>query len=74
MNPLGISLTDVWYDIPPVRHPKYKARKDANELSVKLLDRIIEMSTDVGDTILIHLEEQELHTLQLKLNKGNGLE
>ena len=51
MNPLGISLTDVWYDIPPVRHPKYKARKDANELSVKLLDRIIEMSTDVGDTI-----------------------
>ena len=23
---------------------------------------------------LIHLEEQELHTLQLKLNKGNGLE
>lgn len=51
MNPLGISLTDVWYDIPPVRHSKYKARKDANELSVKLLDRIIEMSSNIGDTI-----------------------
>lgn len=51
MNPLGISLTDVWYDIPPVRHSKYKARKDANELSVKLLDRIIEMASNIGDTI-----------------------
>jgi site-specific DNA-methyltransferase (adenine-specific) len=51
MNPMGVNLTDVWYDIPPVRHSKYKGRKDANELSIKLLDRIIEMSTNPGDLI-----------------------
>lgn len=52
MNPLGISLTDIWTDIPPVRHAKYKKRVGSNELSVKLLDRIIEMSTNEGDLVL----------------------
>lgn len=52
MNPLGVNLSDVWYDIPPVRHAKYKRREGSNELSLKLLDRIIEMSTDEGDIIL----------------------
>lgn len=52
MNPRGVSLTDVWNDIPPVRHAKYKKRVGANELSVKLLDRIIEMSTNPGDLVL----------------------
>lgn len=52
MNPQGISLTDVWTDIPPVRHAKYKKRTGANELPVKLLDRIIEMSTDEGDLVI----------------------
>lgn len=51
MNPLGINLTDVWYDIPPVRHKKYKKRNGANELSIKVLDRVIEMSTKEGDLI-----------------------
>jgi len=51
MNPKGVNLTDVWFDIPPVRHAKYKARKGANELSIKLLDRIIEMSSNPGDII-----------------------
>lgn len=51
MNPKGINMTDVWYDIPPVRHSKYKGRKDANELSIKLLDRIIEMASKPGDLI-----------------------
>lgn len=48
MNPLGVNLSDIWTDIPPVRHAKYKRREGANELSLKLLDRIIEMSTDEG--------------------------
>ncbi|MGD1873863.1 MAG: DNA-methyltransferase [Mastigocoleus sp.] len=52
MNPKGVNITDVWLDIPPVRHAKYKRRISANELSLKLLDRIIEMSSDVGDIIL----------------------
>ncbi|RYY48705.1 MAG: site-specific DNA-methyltransferase [Chitinophagaceae bacterium] len=50
MNPLGINLTDVWYDIPPVRHSKYKSR-GANELSIKLLDRVIEMASEPGDMV-----------------------
>lgn len=52
MNPKGINLTDIWLDIPPVRHSKYKRRMDANELSIKLLDRIIELSTREGDLVL----------------------
>jgi site-specific DNA-methyltransferase (adenine-specific) len=52
MNPLGVNLTDVWNDIPPVRHAKYKKRKTANELSIKLLDRIIELGSKEGDLIL----------------------
>lgn len=51
MNPAGINITDVWLDIPPVRHSKHKARKEANELSIKLMDRIIEMSSEKGDLI-----------------------
>lgn len=51
MNPDGINLTDVWYDIPPVRHSKYKKREGANELSIKLLDRIIEMASEEGDIV-----------------------
>lgn len=51
MNPLGINLSDVWLDIPPVRHAKYKRREGANELSLKLMDRIIEMSTVEGAVI-----------------------
>jgi site-specific DNA-methyltransferase (adenine-specific) len=51
MNPLGVNLCDVWNDIPPVRHAKYKKRKEANELSIKLLDRVIEMSSNEGDCI-----------------------
>jgi site-specific DNA-methyltransferase (adenine-specific) len=51
MNPLGINISDVWTDIPPVRHSKYKKRKEANELSLKLMDRIIEMSSKPGDTV-----------------------
>jgi len=52
MNPLGISLSDVWADISPVRHSKYKKRKEANELPVRLLDRVLEMATKEGDLVL----------------------
>ncbi len=52
MNPAGISLTDVWKDIPPVRHRKFKRRDDANELSIKLLDRVITLASRPGDLVL----------------------
>jgi site-specific DNA-methyltransferase (adenine-specific) len=51
MNPEGISLSDVWTDIPPVRHAKYKKR-DANGLSLKLMDRIVAMASDPGSLVL----------------------
>ena len=52
MNPNGVNITDIWYDISPVRHAKYKKRKGANELPLKLMDRIIELSSNDGDIIL----------------------
>lgn len=50
MNPRGVNLSDVWDDIPPVRHSKYKRRK-ANELSLKLLDRVVAMASDPGSVV-----------------------
>ncbi|MGB7667091.1 MAG: site-specific DNA-methyltransferase [Candidatus Acidiferrales bacterium] len=53
MNPDGVTLKDVWTDIPPVRHWKFKSRnRTANALSTKILDRVIEMSTRPGDLVL----------------------
>lgn len=51
MNPIGVNLTDVWTDIPPVRHPKYK-RRGANELSLKLMDRIVSLASDPGSVVV----------------------
>ncbi|MBU5353182.1 site-specific DNA-methyltransferase [Paenibacillus barcinonensis] len=50
LNPMGINLTDVWYDISPVRHSKYKTRT-SNELPLKLLERVITLATNEGDTV-----------------------
>lgn len=50
LHPFGINLTDVWYDISPVRHSKYKTRA-SNELPLKLLERIISMASNEGDTV-----------------------
>ena len=45
MNDLGVNLMDVWTDIPPVRHGKFKSSKrKANALSTKILDRVVEMT------------------------------
>jgi site-specific DNA-methyltransferase (adenine-specific) len=51
MNPNGVNMTDVWTDIPPVRHAKYKKR-DANGLSLKLMDRVVSMASDPGSLVL----------------------
>lgn len=50
LNQNGINLTDVWYDIPPVRHDKYKTRT-SNELSMKLLERIIALASNESDLV-----------------------
>ncbi len=41
----------MWLDIPPVRHASTK-RREANELSTKLLQRVLEISTEPGDLVL----------------------
>ena len=43
----GINLSDIWDDLSPVRHAKYKNR-DANELPKKLFERIIAISGEKG--------------------------
>jgi site-specific DNA-methyltransferase (adenine-specific) len=50
LHPDGLNLSDVWYDIPPVRHSTTK-RRGANELSMKLLSRVLEISTVPGDLV-----------------------
>jgi site-specific DNA-methyltransferase (adenine-specific) len=53
MNPNGVNLKDVWTDVPPVRHWKFKSKeRKANALSTKILDRVIEMSTNPGDLVI----------------------
>jgi site-specific DNA-methyltransferase (adenine-specific) len=53
MNPKGVNLKDVWTDIPPVRHRKFKSKgRTANALSTKLLERVVELSTNPGDIVL----------------------
>jgi site-specific DNA-methyltransferase (adenine-specific) len=53
LDPRGTTLSDIWTDIPPVRHRKYKSKnRKANALSTKLLDRVVEMSTVEGDFVL----------------------
>jgi site-specific DNA-methyltransferase (adenine-specific) len=39
----GINLSDIWDDISPVRHKKYKHR-DSNELPITILRRVVEIS------------------------------
>jgi site-specific DNA-methyltransferase (adenine-specific) len=46
-----VNIADVWTDIAPVRHSKYKKR-EANALPLKLMDRIISMCTDPGSVVL----------------------
>src|SRR5271157_1429612 len=50
LNPKGLNLSDVWDDIPPVRHRKYKYRAP-NELAPLILERIILLSTQPGDLV-----------------------
>lgn len=53
MDQRGVNLTDVWTDIPPVRHAKFKTNgRSANALSTKLMERVVNMSTEAGDLVL----------------------
>lgn len=47
----GINLSDVWDDLSPVRHNKYKTRS-ANELPVKMLQRVVSISGCEGGLLV----------------------
>ena len=51
LHPDGLNLTDVWTDIAPVRHATTK-RRGANELSPKLLERVLTISSNEDDLVL----------------------
>ncbi|MCL8025651.1 DNA-methyltransferase [Nocardioides bruguierae] len=51
LHPDGINLSDVWTDITPVRHRGTKNR-GPNQLSEKLLERVLTISTEPGDVVL----------------------
>jgi site-specific DNA-methyltransferase (adenine-specific) len=50
LNPRGLNLSDVWDDIPPVRHRKYKYRTP-NELAPQVVERVILLTTSPNDLV-----------------------
>ncbi len=44
-------VDEIWEDIPPVRHARYKHR-GANALAPLMLERLVAMTTNVGDIVL----------------------
>jgi site-specific DNA-methyltransferase (adenine-specific) len=84
MNPKGVTLKDVWTDIPPVRHWKFKSKnREANALSTKILDRVVEMSTQPGDVVLdpfggsgttfVVCEKRERHWIGMEIDYANEI-
>jgi site-specific DNA-methyltransferase (adenine-specific) len=84
MNPNGVTLKDVWTDIPPVRHWKFKSKnRTANALSTKILDRVIEMSTQACDVVLDPFggsgttfavcESKERHWIGIEIDYGKEI-
>ena len=51
MHPFGTLASDVWTDIPRIRHNK-RRDKHPCQLPIHLLERIVLMSSDPGDVIL----------------------
>jgi len=84
MNPNGVTLKDVWTDIPPVRHWKFKSKnRTANALSTKILDRVVEMSTLPCDVVLdpfggsgttfVVCESKERHWIGMEIDYGKEI-
>lgn len=48
----GVSLSDVWSDIPALPHNSKEKTSHPTQKPVKLIERIIEIGTDEGDVIL----------------------
>ncbi len=51
LHPYGPLITDVWTDIHRIKHNKYRDKHPC-QLPIHLLERLILMATDEGDTVL----------------------
>jgi len=51
LHPFGPLVSDVWTDIHRIKHNKYRDKHPC-QLPIHLLERVILMSTDEGDTVL----------------------
>jgi site-specific DNA-methyltransferase (adenine-specific) len=51
LHPFGPLVSDVWTDIHRVKHNKYRDNHPC-QLPIHLLERVVLMSTDEGDTVL----------------------
>lgn len=51
LNAKGLNLSDVWDDVPSIRHRKYKNRP-ANELAPIIVERAILISSKRGDVVV----------------------
>jgi site-specific DNA-methyltransferase (adenine-specific) len=77
LNPLGFNLSDVWTDLSPVRHKRFKrTSRSANQLPVKMMDRILDTASKPGDRILDPFAGSgtTLVTAELKSRKWTGIE
>lgn len=78
LNPAGLNVADVWTDIPPVRHNSTK-RRSANELSIKLLRRVLSISTQPGDLVFdpfggsgtTYIAAEEMHRRWIGVELGD---
>ncbi len=52
MHPFGYLVSDVWTDIHRIRHAKRRDDEHPCQLPIPLLERLILMTTDVGDVVL----------------------
>lgn len=52
MHPFGYLVSDVWTDIHRIRHAKRRDGEHPCQLPIPLLERLILMTTDVGDVAL----------------------
>jgi hypothetical protein len=46
-----VNLTDVWTDISPVRHARFKRRRQRTNY-LRLLDRVLDIAEQAGDLVL----------------------
>jgi site-specific DNA-methyltransferase (adenine-specific) len=78
LNPEGLNLSDVWSDIPPVRHKSTKVR-GANALSIKLMKRVLDISSQPGDLVFdpcggsgtTYVASEEMHRHWIGIELGD---